>query len=567
MTKGRAVLIVSAFAVCVATSLRAGEVPRLIVQITVDQLRGDLPLRYRDRFTDGGFRYFLSHGTWYASAHHPHAHTETIVGHTTLSTGAYPSRHGMVANTWYDREAGKFVTNIEDENYPIVPVLGEKQDHKGASPVTILTTTFGDELSIATEGRAKIYGVSVKDRGAVSMAGHSGKAFWFSTSSGCFVSSTFYYKDASQYPQWVKTKCEEHLADKIAGTTWEPLHDRAAYLEKNVTNHYPKDSRAEKNMQMLESPAFGSFGRTFPHHFAAGPGSLLYNGITISPRGDDLTLDFAKTLLREERLGKDDVTDYLSVSFSSTDLVGHWFSPASVESEDTILRLDRSLDDFISFIDKEVGLENTLIVLSADHGGIEYPEYLAAHGIDTGHLSEKTIMKTAEAAVAARYPGITGIISKLSIPYFYLDRNVIEKNHLDRFEVERVVARAVQHLDGVALAVARADMESGSGEADEELIRQIRRNYNPRRSGQIYIVQQAQWQIDPSSGPKLVQHGSPWAYDTYVPVAFAGGHVPTAMVWRNISTTDVAATLALMTRTKIPSGCVGAPLTEVLNAK
>jgi hypothetical protein len=255
------------------------------------------------------------------------------------------------------------------------------------------------------------------------------------------------------------------------------------------------------------------------------------------------------------------------VSFSSTDLVGHWFSPASVESEDTIVRLDRSLADFISFIDKEVGLEHTLIVLSADQGGIEYPEYLAAHGIDTGHLSEKTLTETAEAAVAAKYPGIKGIISKLAIPYFYLDRNVIDQHHLDRFEVERVIARAVQQLDGVAVAVARADMESGSGEADGALITQIRRNYCARRSGQIYIVQQAQWQIDPAHGPKIVQHGSPWAYDTYVPVAFAGGHVPTAMVWRNISTTDVAATLAVMTHTKIPSGCVSAPLPEVLNPK
>lgn len=555
-------LVLTAVVFCLfAFSLQAREMPRLVVQITVDQLRGDLPLRYRSRFTDGGFRYFLDHGTWYAGAHHPHSHTETIVGHTTLATGAFPSRHGMVSNLWYDRETGQFVKNIEDDKYPILCVLGEKQTDKGASPVTILTTTLSDELSITTEGQAKIYSVSVKDRGAIPLAGHSGKAFWFSHSNGCFVSSTFYY---SQYPQWVKAKCEEHLADKLAGTTWDLLNDRSTYLNKNITNQYPKDSRAEQNMEMLAGPL--GFGRTFPHKFAK-PGFTLYSGITISPRGDELTLDFAKTLIKEEGLGKDNVPDYLAVSFSSTDLIAHWFSPASLESEDNILRLDQALDDFIAFIDKEVGLENTVIILSADHGGIEYPEYLATHGINTGHVAPQTLMQAANAALAEHYPGVTGIISKLSMPYFYLDRNVINQKHLDRGEVERVIARAVQRVPGVSLAVARADWESLSGEADQALIQQIRRNYNPRRSGQVYVVQEPQWQIDEEHRPRLLQHGSPWAYDTYVPIAFAGGGIPTEMVWRNVLTTDVAATLAGFLHTKIPSGCIGEPLHEVLGDK
>lgn len=552
------VALLIALLLAAPSRVSASDPPRLVVQITVDQLRGDLPLRYRDRFGPGGFRYLLERGTWYAAAHHPHAHTETIVGHTTLATGTYPSRHGMVANTWFDRETGKSVSNVEDPRYPLLSVLGEAQSGPGASPLTIPTTTFSDELAITTAGRAKIYAVSVKDRGAVPLAGHTGKAFWFSLSNGCFVSSTFYYQ---QYPPWVKAKCGQRLADGHANTTWELSGDRAAYLARDHTNRYPPGSPAEANMAMLDSPGLG-FGRTFPHRFAAS-GRTLYDGLTISPRGDELTLDFAKTLIAEEGLGKDEVPDYLAISFSSTDLVGHWFSPASLESEETILRLDAALRDLFAFIDREVGLDKTLIVLAGDHGGPEYPEYLQERNIDSGRLSPADIRRAAEDALAARYRGIKGLLAHVSPPYLYLDHGVIARKGLDRAAVERVVASAVQRVPGVALAIGRGDLTDGRGGVDEALIRRIRRNDYPGRSGDVYVVQRPQWQIDEPRSPKLVQHGSPWAYDTYVPVAFAGGQVPAAFVLRSIETVDVAATLAVLLRTKPPSGSVGTPLTEL----
>jgi len=375
---------------------------------------------------------------------------------------------------------------------------------------------------------------------------------------GCFVSSTFYY---SEYPKWVKAKCEQHLADKMASTTWNLLRDRATYLNKKVTNQYPDDSVAEANMEMLDSPQLG-FNRTFPHKFAAS-GGTLYNGLTISPRGDELTLDFAKTLIKEEHLGKDSVPDYLAVSFSSTDLIAHWFSPASLESEDNIYRLDAELRDLLSYIDKEVGLEHTLIVLSADHGGIEYPEYLQTLQINTGWIQNSDILDAAQSALDARYPNIEGLISQLAVPYIYLDHNVIEQNHLNVTDVARVAAGGVQKLNGIAQAIVQDDMAT-SGTVDDEQMQRVRRNYNATRSGDIYIVQEPQWQIESGEeGNSLVQHGTPWAYDTYVPVAFAGGHIPKAFVLRGISTTDVAATLSVFLRTKYPSGNVGEPLTEL----
>jgi len=558
MKNGRTVLLISILGALAVSSLQASDRPRLIVQITVDQLRGDLPLRYRDRFGDGGSRYFMDHGTWYTAARYAHSHTETIVGHTTLATGAYPSRHGMVGNKWFDRSTRTFVDNIAAPEYPLLSVNGETQKSKGTSPMRILTTTFSDELAIATNGKAKIFSVAGKDRGAIPMAGHSGKAFWFSGTNGCFVSSAFYY---SSYPSWVTSWCKQNPAQQYAKGSWNLLHDRSTYLFSNVTNTYPAGSVAAANMAFLASIGFGS---TFPHKLPGG--SALYESLIPTPFGDELTLNFAEELIRAEKLGKDAVPDYLAIGFTSTDIIAHWFSPASLESEDNMLRLDETLQKLLVFIDKEVGLKNTLVVISGDHGGPDYPEYLATLGVNTGRLTPDVIMNAANQALAARYPSINGIILQYAQPYFYLDPNVIAQNKLDQAEVERVLAKGLMTLPGVAAALTSSDMRSGTGDLDAELAMQIRRNYNPARSGEVYLVQLPQWQISEKTddGSNLLQHGSPWTYDTYVPVAFAGGEVPHAMIARDIYTVDVAATLATMLRTKFPSGCAGVPLTEVI---
>lgn len=582
-------LAVSTVALAVSFATWAqGPRPRLIVQITVDQLRGDLPLRYQDRFGEGGFRRFLTEGTWYASAHHPHAYTETIVGHSTLATGAYPSRHGMVGNRWYDRDTGTFVNNIQDPNFPILPITAEsgttgnaastssvELKKGGASPRTIFTTTSGDELTVATAGQAKVFGVSIKDRGAVSMAGHTGKAFWFSTRNGCFVTSTFYY---AAYPAWVKAWCDGRPADQYSNTSWNLLNDRSTYLYRQSTNVYPSGTPPETNMALLQDVY--RFGRTFPHNLGE-PARGLYDNLTITPFGDVLTLGFAKRLLQEEQLGKDDIPDYLAISFSVTDLMAHWFSPASLESEDNLLRLDKTLADLIAFIDQEVGLDKTLIVLSSDHGGPEYPEYLQSIKVNSKRIEAKKVLATAETAVAARFG--KGIILEYAHPHFYLDRLLIARRGFKRADVERVLGNAIERLDAIKVAIGSSNMGGESG-ADPELTAQIRRNFDPNRSGDVYVVQEPQWQVYGESNPKpappadpnkpapppppqLLEHEAPWAYDTYVPVAFIGAGVQTGIVFRNIHTIDVAATISARLGTKSPSGCVGAPLTEITSPK
>ncbi len=551
----------SLFATLAAAQVReaAPRPPKLVLQITVDQLRGDLPFRYADRFGKSGFRLFLEHGLWYAAAHHDHAYHETIVGHTTLATGAWPSRHGMIANRWFDPQTGKGVENIEDARYPVLSIAGETPTGKGVSPTAILTTTFSDELIITTANRAKVYSVSVKDRGAVPMSGHAGKAFWFSEQNGCFVTSTFYY---SAYPTWVADWCGRHPADAYANTKWEMLEDRSRYLFRDVTNVYPAGSRAEENMQSLD--AIG-FGRTFPHPL--GSAADLYRNVTLSPPGDELTAAFAKELIRQEALGRDEVTDYLAISFSIADYIGHWYSTSSLESEDNLLRLDRTLQSLLEFVDAEVGLQNTLVVLSGDHGGAEYPEYLASLGVNTGRIPMQNISAAAAQAVAEKFGTTDKIISSYSQPYLYVDRKMLEKNKLNLAEVERVIADAVMNLPGIAVAVPILQLTNGGGQGDEELLGRLRHNYNRERSGDVQVVQLPQWQIDGDSGPKLLQHASLWAYDSFVPVAFLGPRVRAATIYRSISTTDVAATLSSYLKTKFPSGNVGVPLVEVVRGR
>ena len=339
---------------------------KLVVQITVDQLRGDLPMRYRDRLGEGGFRYLLEQGVHYSNAHYRHANTETAVGHATLVTGADPSAHGIVGNDWIDPVSGAFVYNTEDDRHHLVGK--ERKAHQGVSPRNLLASTIGDELVLSNGGRSRVFSVSGKDRGAILPGGHAGKAFWYSKSSGQFVTSSYYY-DA--YPGWVEAWNGAAPAEAYRGRSWELLREKSTY------------QAADRDDRAYEAAALG-MGRVFPH--AYGDDKYLTLRLGITPPVDELTLDFVKTLIREEGLGQRGATDFLAVSFSATDYVGHLFGPSSLESEDMILRVDRTLAELFQAIDQAVGLENSLIVLSADHGGPDAPERASEIGIEAGRF-------------------------------------------------------------------------------------------------------------------------------------------------------------------------------------
>lgn len=541
-------------------SLQA-EAPKLVLQITVDQLRGDQLTRFVDRMPEGGFRYFLDKGIVYANAHHPHANTETIVGHATLATGATPSVHGMVANVWFDRETGHTTYNIEDPNYSLLTAGADVDSANeidptqkaantdGRSPRALLSSTFSDELALRSAGQAKVFGVSIKDRGAVSMAGHVGKAFWFSKQAGEFVTSTYYY-DA--YPDWVVEWNAAMPLERYSEQAWELSQPAETYLF------------ADKDDQPWETEMPG-FGRTFPHPFGAVDSKAFTTYLTLSPAGDQITLDFAKALIANEAIGQDAVTDYLSVSFSSTDYVGHIFGISSLEAEDNLLQLDRTIAALLDYVDKAVGLEQTLIVLSSDHGGPEAPGALQEYGFDVHYVEPDEWDKApAFMRLKERFGIGEELIETYSHPYVYLNKGVIRAKNLDQAEVEQAVAEELTKFEGVALAVSSQAL--AKGETPETPVhRAVVNNFHLKRSGDIYVVYEPQWFIADFDGLHVAcTHGSPWRYDTFVPMIFAGHDLSPQTIHREVSTVDLAVTLSAYFGLQAPSGSVGNVLLEVL---
>ena len=545
-----------------AFSGETADPPRLILQITVDQLRGDLPKRYYERLGQGGFRYLLEAGVVYRNAHHAHANTETIVGHATLATGANPSDHGMVGNLWFDREKGVITYNVEDARYRLLTADADVDEGaeidptqraaktEGRSPAAILVSTFSDELRSSNDGRSKAIGVSVKDRGAISLAGHAGTAFWFSKSGAEFVTSNYYL---DKYPQWVNDWNSKQLPQTYANTSWELLNKQDSYL------FGASDDRAWET-------DVGGFGRVFPHAFGDGKSPYFTTWLTLSPAGDELVLDFAKAALLGEKLGQRGHTDFLSVSFSSTDYVGHVFGPSSLEAEDNILRLDRSLAELISFVDKQVGLDNTLIVLSADHGGPDSPGYLNSIGIPAGYIDPDNWDREAAILRIKDQFGIEGkLIERYAHPYLYLADNARLNPSIDPAALERAIAGELSKFTGVSLAVSSTALRNGNV-PDTWLYRAVLNNFHPKRSGDVYIVFEPNWFINDFDGLVVAAtHGSPWAYDTYVPIVFAGAGLDHKVIDRKVHTTDIAPTLSAYLDIKPPSGSQGKLLTEVLD--
>jgi hypothetical protein len=551
------ILIVFAFTLSVAQ-----EKPKLILQITVDQLRGDMPTKFMKNMGEGGFRYLKEQGIWYTNAHYGHSNTETVVGHTTLATGADPAIHGMISNVWFDRETKKLVYNIEDSRYHILSADADIDEDTeidasqklastdGRSPANIMVTTFSDELALLTNKKAKIFGVSVKDRGAVTLAGHAGKAFWFSKSAGEFITTSYYY---NKYPTWVNEWNSKNIPAKIFGDkSWSLMYDKSKYI-------YGNEDDNEWEMDIA------GFGRTFPHKYGSAESKYFNNFLIFSPAGDDLTLDFAKALIVAEDIGKDDVTDYLSISFSSTDYVGHLFSPSSLEEEDNMLRLDKTLAELFKYVDKHIGLKNTLIVLSADHGSPEAPGFLKKFGIDADYVSPNKWDKAPSILALKKEFGIgQELIQNFFPPYLYLNHDVISEHGLDLAVVQTAVAQELMTIKGISLAVSSTDLMENNV-PDTYLSRKALRNFNVARSGDILILLQPQYFYNDFDGEIVAaNHGSPWMYDSYVPIIFAGWKYKGKSISRKVEPKDIAITLSNIMETKPPSGADGEVLVEVV---
>jgi hypothetical protein len=539
---------------------------RLVLQLTVDQLRGDALMKLERRFT-GGFRYLIDNGIWYTNAHYQHSTTFTAVGHAVLVTGGYPAQHGIIGNDWIDRETRQHVYCYADMNHR---VLGREPSMTSAtSPRNLTGSTIADEIYVATGGKAKVFSVSIKDRAAIPCGGHLGKAFWYDKGAGEFTTSTYYY---TQTPAWVQTWNTSKPADKYLGRSWQLLFPKETYLHGN------EDDRA------CERP-YGRMRRTFPHPVGDSSNrKAFYSTLRFVPFGDWLTLEFARELFEQEQLGRSNATDYFSVSLSATDYIGHCFGPFSLEYEDNLLQLDRLLGEFFVHLDQRIGLQNILIVFTSDHGTDAIPEYRlsltpaasqrhasggpddAGHETWGGRHYPDRFIATLNAKLKQRFSVDRDLIVAFWNPNLYLDLKAVQEAGVDRKLVAEVLAEAVTSFNGFAAAVSYDAMKAGRL-PQNDMSRKMSNAFNPRRSGDVMIIQRPFWYLYHDPEEFGAMHGSPYTYDTHVPVIFAGRGIKGSRLARPIEPTAIAATIAAYLRQCPPSGCIGIPLEEVLESE
>jgi len=528
-----------------ASASTSQERARLVVQITVDQLREQQLEEMSERFGPGGFRFLLEDGAHYRSAFYAHAITETAPGHATLFTGANPREHGIIGNEWFDAESGQRVYNCEDEGHH---VLGEEgRPGAGTSPAKLLASTIGDELRLATSGAARAFAVSVKDRGAILPAGHLGKAFWWSSGQAGFATSSYYYEEL---PAWARDWNASGEVDAGRELVWE--------LSRPIEEYrYPDERVGERGYMHL--------GKTFPHPYAGPEGRGYTKALRYTPLGDELVASFAMQLLEAEELGRRGASDFLAVSFSSTDYVGHAYGPLSLESEDNLLRLDATLARLFARIDELVGLSNTLIVLSADHGAPDCPEYLASLGAQAGWIDSAAMVRNASAALAEEFETDEPLLRAHVTPYLWLDHAKIAELGLDPRRVATLAAEGAERTPGVARAIPRWRLE-GADLPPSPMTARVRAAFHAGRGGDVYLVPEPHWLLSPGKPEAVLSslHGSPWNYDTHVPILLAGPGVTAGSWCRPVAPRDIAPTLALLLGTKPPSAATGEPLLEAL---
>ena len=539
--------------------------PKLVLLIAVDQFRYDYLERFGDLFGTNGFRRLLNGGASWTQSNYDHMPTYTAPGHGTMMTGAYPAESGIIGNEWLDRASGKRVTSVSDES---VKLLGGLPNDPASSPRRLMASTVGDELRLATNDRAKVIGISVKDRSAILPAGrHANAAYWFSWTSGTMVSSTYYFP---QLPAWVTNFNDAKPADKYFGMKWERVLPESEYLKRAGA-----DNPSWENVQ-------GS-GDTnlFPHTITGGaksPDRNFYTALDYSPFINELLVSFAEQAIVNEQLGQDDDTDVLTVSFSANDYVGHRFGPYSQEVMDVTLRTDRNIATLLDFIDARVGLANTLIALTADHGVSPIPEHAAALGLGGGRIPFASVMGKIQAAISARY-NPQGKTPDPSADYLlrvteagttrewfinnniYFNYDALRRDGVNIEEFSQVVVAAALSVPGIARCFSRLQLLRGATSITDPIERRALHGFYPARSGDVVMVAEPYKYIAETI---TATHGSPYSYDTHVPTVIMGAGVNPGRYLEPASPADIAPTLSTLLRITAPTNSTGRVLIEAL---
>ncbi|HEU4845654.1 MAG TPA: alkaline phosphatase family protein [Burkholderiaceae bacterium] len=520
--------------------------PKLVVVLVVDGLPNEQVLRYRAQFGQGGLRRMMDQGAWFSNAHQAHGVTVTAVGHSAVLTGAYPYQHGIIGNNWIDPVTKQPVYCTEDHNYRYIGAPTRSDD--GTSPARLHVSTVGDELRYATGNRAKVVTVSGKDRGAILLAGKTGTAYMYMESTGNFASSTYYM---TSHPAWVQHYQAGKPQDRYYGKSWVPLLADAAYA-----------GDAGDSL----TPSRPGVRNTFPFAYYSESGELdagYYKRLKSGPFLDELTLDFARAAIEGEHLGANPagVPDLLGVSLSAHDYVNHAFGPESKMSHDHLQRLDRMLAGFFGYLDQRIGLDNVLVVLTADHGFPNVPEFAQSQHLDAQRLDGDKLIAALNRHLEAQYK-VGQLVIAWSLPNVHLDYALIDKSGLRREEVENTAARFVRDQAGVAEVYTRTQFDNGAV-AGTRIATLMRRAWNREASGDLMVVTKPYWYF--GTGSTGTSHGSPYAYDTNVPLMLMGKRwIKPGYYGQYAEVVDLAPTLANLLQVRPPAAAEGRVLTETL---
>lgn len=552
-----AILGLVLWAVSIHAQDTAIEPPKLVVGLIVDQMRFDFLERYQEHFGEGGFKRLMREGYSFENTHYNYVPTVTAAGHSSIYTGVTPSVHGVIDNSWYERESNRMVSNVGDTAVRIVGSVVERS--RGYSPARLVTRTITDHLRQESNSQAKVISVALKDRGAILPGGHRPNgAYWndWESSPGHFVSSSYYMEEL---PAWVVNFNKKERAEKYLDKTWQTLLPIEKY-----TASAPDDNPHERVLRGKETP-------TFPYDLKAM--RELYNGdprfyqvLWVTPFGNTLTREFALQALKSEDLGTDEVTDMLCVSFSTPDVAGHTFGPQSVEVQDIFLRLDQEIEVLLNTLDKRVGEGNYVLFLTSDHGVQPVVSYQLSQNEPAGLAVIPKFNQDLNFKLGQTY-GAFEWIEYFGLNQIYLDHDLIEEKKLSLAEVRRSVVDFMKEQPGVRFALTPEDLVSPGDTTG--LVEMVKNGYFPERSGDVMLVYD--YGVMPTSDFRTpiskvqgANHGSGYDYDTHVPLLWFGKGIPHGTSSRIVHPVDIAPTLVKILNLQGQVEMTGKPLPEIL---
>lgn len=536
--------LLSAFAMAQSAYIPP-EKPRLVIGIVVEQLRFDQLERIWNTLPDDGLKRLVNEGTYYRNVSLDYLSTQAGPGYATISTGATPAQHGITSDSWFHPFNDQIIYCVQD---PEAAAVGGTFETGLFSPVNLLSSTFADELEMSSCGVSKVYGIGMKEMGAILTAGHAADgAFWYDDRTGTWMSSNYY---GPQLPGWLMDLNAMMMPGQYLNQPWAPLLDPALY-----PGCQPDSSEMEK----------GFNGQSwFPYDLKklSTNGRLLrterdYSILRETPFADDFTTDLALRLISNEQMGQDDVTDYLAITYSATEQIGHRFGPSSVESSDALVRLDRNISRILGEIDRSLGKKNVLVYFVSAHGISEIPALLAASRIPSGYFRVNQSLQLLRSYLNAIY-GTGDWVRGFFDNQIYLNRPLIEDAKISLGEIQSRVARFMVQFSGIAAAVPTSSFEMSDFSAG--LLLKMSNNFSQQRSGDVMIALNPGWveKTDHVTG-----HNSPYEYDSHVPLIWFGWTASKSSVTRSVSTRDIAVTLSILCRIPLPNAASGDPLHEL----